>query len=92
MSTQLTPERVVEREAEQITEKPREPVKKMISIWFFVGALLAIYGVLILVAGLRGDAGDGRSIAMPGLHMQIWWGLGLLALGMVYIAYFRPRR
>jgi hypothetical protein len=27
--------------------------KSMISIWFFVGCLLIVYGVLILVAGIR---------------------------------------
>jgi hypothetical protein len=66
--------------------------KHMISIWFFVGALLLAYGALILIAGLTGGvAAGGREVAMQGLHLQIWWGIGLLILGLVYLVGFRPR-
>jgi len=64
---------------------------KMISIWFFVGCLLAVYGMLILIAGLS-DHGSGRDIAMAHLHAQIWWGVGLLLIGLGYVARFRPRK
>jgi hypothetical protein len=68
-------------------------IKKMISIWFFVGALLTAYGALILLAGLRGDtAAGGREVAMQNLHLQIWWGVGLLAMGLGYLIRFRPGR
>jgi hypothetical protein len=68
-------------------------IKKMISIWFFVGGLLAAYGVLILIAGLSGDvAAGGRDVAMQRLHLQIWWGVGLLILGLGYLIRFRPGR
>jgi hypothetical protein len=64
---------------------------KMISIWFFVGCLLTAYGVLILIAGLRDRGSSGREIAMSHLHVQIWWGIGLLLIGLGYVARFRPR-
>ena len=68
-------------------------IKKMISIWFFVGGLLAAYGVLILIAGLTGDvAAGGRDVAMQGLHLQTWWGIGLLVMGLGYLIRFRPAR
>lgn len=68
-------------------------IKKMISIWFFVGGLLTAYGVLILIAGLTGDsAAGGREVLMQGLHLQIWWGFGLLLLGVLYLVKFRPGR
>ncbi|HEX4487804.1 MAG TPA: hypothetical protein VH088_16130 [Terriglobales bacterium] len=66
-------------------------IKKMISIWFFVGGLLTAYGVLILIAGLMGSGG-GREVVMQGLHLQIWWGIGMLILGVVYLVRFRPGR
>lgn len=66
-------------------------IKKMISIWFFVGGLLAVYGVLILIAGLsKGIAAGGREVVMQGLHLQIWWGIILLVMGLGYLARFRP--
>ena len=66
--------------------------KAMISIWFFVGCLLAIYGVLILLAGLQDTVSDVPKVAMRNLHLQIWWGFGLLGIGLAYGVHFRPRR
>ena len=75
-------------EAEQ---QARPQHGKMISIWFFVGCLLTAYGVLILIAGISDRGSGGREIAMSNLHMQIWWGIGLLIIGLGYVARFRPR-
>lgn len=69
------------------------PQKKMISIWFFIGCLLASYGALILAAGLWDvSQSAGPSIAMQNLHLQVWWGIGLLLIGFFYAVRFRPRR
>jgi hypothetical protein len=68
-------------------------IKTMISIWFFVGGLLAVYGVLILIAGLsNATAAGGREVVMKGLHLQIWWGTVLLVMGLGYLVRFRPGR
>jgi hypothetical protein len=68
-------------------------IKKMISIWFFVGCLLTAYGALILFAGISGDvASGGREVVLQNLHLQIWWGIGLLILGGFYMFRFRPGR
>jgi hypothetical protein len=68
-------------------------IRKMISIWFFVGGLLAVYGVLILIAGLsNGTAAGGREVVMQGLHLQIWWGIVLVVMGLGYVIRFRAGR
>jgi FtsH-binding integral membrane protein len=65
----------------------------MISIWFFIGALLLIYGVLILGAGLYELAAPPKHpVVLAGLHAAIWWGALLIALGAVYSLRFSPRR
>ncbi len=65
----------------------------MISIWFFVGCLLTVYGVLILRAGIYNySAASTPDVVMQDLHLQIWWGIGLLIMGAVYVIRFRPRR
>lgn len=62
-----------------------------IPIWFFIGALLAVYGVLILAAGIVGLF-DPPRVALANLHAGIWWGALLLVIGLGYVRAFRPRR
>jgi FtsH-binding integral membrane protein len=65
----------------------------MISIWFFIGVLLLIYGVLILGAALYElVAPPQHPVVLAGLHAGIWWGALLIALGVVYSLRFRPGR
>ncbi|MDE3167030.1 MAG: hypothetical protein KGN36_14590 [Acidobacteriota bacterium] len=65
----------------------------MVSIWFFIGALLLAYGVLILGAGLW-ELGHppAHPVVHAELHSGIWWGVLLLAIGAVYSLRFRPGR
>jgi hypothetical protein len=62
-----------------------------IPIWFFIGALLAAYGVLILGAGVYGLFHPPR-VALANLHAGIWWGALLVVVGFGYVRAFRPRR
>ena len=65
----------------------------MISIWFFVGALLLIYGVLILGAGLYELASPPEHpVVLADLHAGIWWGALLIVLGAFYATRFKPGR
>jgi len=63
-----------------------------ISIWFFIGALFVIYGALVLGAGIYGLFVPAMNIAMPGLHISVWWGCGMMALGLLFAVRFRPGR
>lgn len=62
-----------------------------IPIWFFIGALLALYGVLVLGAGIAGLFDPPRT-ALAHLHAGIWWGALLAAVGGFYLWAFRPGR
>lgn len=67
--------------------------RNLISIWFFIGVLLLIYGVAILGAGLMDtNAPAGRTVVLAELHAQIWWGVLLLVIGAAYTFKFAPRR
>ncbi len=64
-----------------------------IPIWFFIGALLGIYGLLILGSGLYAlFRPPERQVALSYLHADIWWGLLLLVLGTIYVIRFRPSK
>lgn len=65
--------------------------KKTISIWYFIGLLILVYGVLILGAGLAGLSSP-PPVVMAELHVGIWWGALLIVIGLVYVYFFRPGR
>ncbi|HEY4759817.1 MAG TPA: hypothetical protein VIH42_04480 [Thermoguttaceae bacterium] len=62
-----------------------------LSIWFFVGILLTIYGILVLGAGIYGIFSP-PDVKLANLHAPIWWGALMLALGVVYLYHFAPER
>lgn len=61
----------------------------IIPVWFFVGVLLLIYGVLILASGLLQWSQPG-DVVLSNLHAPVWWGALLTVLGIIYCAKFRP--
>jgi hypothetical protein len=65
-----------------------------ISIWFFIGSLLTVYGVLILGADLWSQVHPPaeQTVVLAELHAGLWWGLLLLVLGVFYCVKFRPSR
>jgi len=65
--------------------------KGPISIWFFIGALLLIYGVLITGAGIYGLSHPPQ-VRLNHLHTGVWWGALLVILGAVYCYAFFPGR
>ena len=62
-----------------------------IPIWFFIGVLLVVYGVLITGYGVYELAtGKLADVALNTSHAPVWWGGTLLVLGIFYMAKFRP--
>lgn len=64
-----------------------------ISIWFFIGVLLFVYGVLICGYGIyEVVSGNIANVALASLHAPVWWGAVMLALGAFYCVRFKPSR
>jgi hypothetical protein len=61
----------------------------IIPVWFFVGLLLLVYGVIIFVSGLA-EWSHPPDTVLAELHAPVWWGGLLTALGGTYCAIFRP--
>lgn len=66
--------------------------KHGISIWFFVGTLLLLYGVIILVSNIYEMLYHTmkRVIILEELNFGVWWGVLLTIIGLVYFISFRP--
>ena len=62
-----------------------------ISIWFFIGVLLSVYGALIAAYGIYELlTGTLANVVLANLHAPVWWGGVMLALGLFYALKFRP--
>lgn len=61
----------------------------MVSIWFFIGALLLAYGLLILGAALFEGPAE-HPVVLSELHAGIWWGALLIVMGGIYTLKFLP--
>ncbi|MGH9518753.1 MAG: hypothetical protein ACRD2D_03855 [Terriglobales bacterium] len=68
------------------------PKRKQISIWFFIGLLLATYGALILGVSLAEFDHPRPGLVLQNLHFGVSWGAVLLAAGLAWAVCFRPRR
>jgi hypothetical protein len=61
----------------------------IIPVWFFVGVLLLIYGILIFASGLA-ELSHPPDTVLAELHAPVWWGGLLIVLGGIYCMMFRP--
>ena len=67
--------------------------EKQIPIWYFIGGILTVYGVLILGSGIYGWLNPPEhKVTLWEYHADLWWGALLIVLGLVYVAKYRPSR
>ncbi len=64
---------------------------EIIPVWFFVGVLFLVYGILIFASGLA-EWSHPPATVLANLHAPVWWGGLLIVLGAVYCGAFRPGR
>ncbi len=63
---------------------------KIIPVWFFVGLLLLVYGILILASGALEYSNPSPTV-LSELHAPVWWGALLTVVGAAYVFIFRPK-
>jgi divalent metal cation (Fe/Co/Zn/Cd) transporter len=67
--------------------------REQIPIWFFIGVLLLIYGVLITATGLYHLVSPPEHhVELSYLHADVWWGALIAVLGAFYVVRYNPRR
>jgi hypothetical protein len=63
------------------------------SIWYVIGILVGVYGLLILGAGIwELKFPPAVPLVLANLHAGIWWGLLLVCFGGFYAYFFRPKK
>jgi hypothetical protein len=63
----------------------------MLPVWFFIGVLLAIYGVIILVMAVL-DFSQTSQAVLAEYHPGLYGGVLLILLGGFYTFWFWPGR
>ena len=63
----------------------------MLPVWFFVGVLLTVYGVIILITSVLPYSHRCYSFRSPGIIAGIWGGILLIIIGGFYTLRFWPR-
>ena len=65
---------------------------EVLSIWFFVGVMTLLYGLVLLPYGAYAwFGGHESSTVLNNLHPTFWWGLLLFLFGAFYTLKYRPR-
>jgi hypothetical protein len=83
-----------EQESEQVpggASGDSSPGHRIVPVWFFVGVLLLIYGLMILASGLAEWSHPPETV-LANLHAPVWWGGLLVVLGGAYCLIFRPNQ
>lgn len=65
--------------------------KHLIPVWFFVGVLLLVYGVMILASGIS-EWSSPPDTVLANLHAPVWWGGVLVVVGAAYTFVHWPGR
>jgi cytochrome c biogenesis protein CcdA len=63
----------------------------MLPVWFFIGVLLTLYGVIILITSIL-QFSHPTIVEFARYHAGIWGGILLLVIGGFYTLKFWPRR
>ena len=63
-------------------EKP-QPSAEPLPIWFFVGLILLVYGLLLIVADFLPQS---RQTVLADTHPALWWGAITTVGGAVFLA------
>jgi len=76
-----------------MSEKPQHTI----TIWFFVGALFTVYGILIFGCGIYAlfvpeFVPPHVHDASKELHPDFWWGAFLFLFGLFFTIRFWPRK
>lgn len=62
-----------------------QETKQMKPIWYFVGLMLSVMGVIILISGIVDYSSTATTkTVLSNLHPAIWWGAIMIIAGMIF--------
>jgi hypothetical protein len=70
-------------------EAPRSAAARLFDIRLLIGGLFVLYGVMLTIAGFF--TSDKERAKAAGLNINLWLGLGMLVIGLIFLAWFKLR-
>ncbi|WP_086869835.1 hypothetical protein [Streptomyces viridochromogenes] len=78
----------VQRQVTELQEKS-ETAARLFDIRRIIGGLFVVYGVIVTIAGITDD--DAAIDKAEGVNINLWTGLGMLLLGLFFLAWLKLR-
>ncbi|MGW1890237.1 hypothetical protein ACWCP6_08185 [Streptomyces sp. NPDC002004] len=78
----------LQREVSDLQSKS-ETAARLFDIRRIIGGLFVIYGVIVTIAGFTASDADLRKA--QGININLWTGLGMLALGLFFLVWLKLR-
>ncbi len=69
--------------------EPKSAAGKLFDLRVLIGGLFTVYGLVLIVAGTL--AGPAERHKAAGININLWMGLGMLALGLLFLLWWRLR-
>jgi uncharacterized membrane protein len=83
--------KIKRKAAKKAARKPvhARPVRKteanMLSIWFFVGLMLTVLGLIVTLTGVYYIFSPQHDTRLAELNPNLWWGGVILAGGLIFL-------
>jgi len=81
-------ERDVQREVTELEQKSATAAR-LFDIRRIIGGLFVLYGVIVTIAGIT--VSDADLDKAEGVNINLWTGLGMLALGLFFLVWLKLR-
>jgi hypothetical protein len=62
---------------------------RLFDLRYLIGGLMAVYGIVLIIAGFFDSQAEIDKAA--GIRINLWMGLGMLALGLLFLLWARTR-
>ncbi|WP_406330633.1 hypothetical protein [Streptomyces sp. NBC_00203] len=77
-------DRDVQREVTEL-EKTSATATRLFDIRLMIGGLFVVYGIIVTIAGIT--VSDANLEKAGGVNINLWTGLGMLALGLFFLGW-----
>ena len=68
---------------------PESASSKLFDLRVLIGGLFTVYGVVLTIVGIL--ASEAALAKAAGININLWMGLGMLALGLFFLIWWRLR-